>query len=42
VFVECIGYPETVGYVRRIPRNIWVYRTLYVGAAPLPVEGSDR
>jgi soluble lytic murein transglycosylase len=31
VFVECIGYPETQGYVRRIVWLIWVYRSYYGG-----------
>ncbi len=29
VFVECIGYPETYGYVRRIGWLAWVYRAYY-------------
>ncbi len=31
VFVECIGYPETHGYVRRIVWLDWVYRSYYGG-----------
>ena len=29
VFMECIGYPETYDYVRRIYWNIWLYHRLY-------------
>ncbi len=29
VFVECIGYPETYSYVRRIVWLAWVYRDYY-------------
>jgi|GEM_PF-1436021 len=29
VFMECIGYPETYDYVRRIQWNIWLYHRLY-------------
>jgi len=29
VFMECIGYPETYDYVRRILWNIWLYHRLY-------------
>ncbi len=29
VFVECIGYPETYSYVRRIVWLAWVYRNYY-------------
>jgi len=42
IFVECIGYPETSGYVRRIPRNIWIYRSCYAGAEPPAGGGTDR
>jgi len=35
-----IGYPETSGYVRRIPRNIWIYRAYYAGT-PVPGAGGD-
>ena len=29
VFLECIGYPETYDYVRRIVWNTWLYHQLY-------------
>ena len=29
VFLECIGYPETYDYVRRIVWNTWLYHHLY-------------
>jgi soluble lytic murein transglycosylase len=32
VFVECIGYPETYDYVRRIVWLAWVYRAYYGGS----------
>ncbi len=39
VFVECIGYPETYGYVRRIVWLAWVYRTYYAGLESSPATG---
>ncbi|HET9234913.1 MAG TPA: transglycosylase SLT domain-containing protein, partial [Candidatus Eisenbacteria bacterium] len=29
IFLECIGYPETYDYVRRIVWNTWLYHHLY-------------
>ena len=29
VFMECIGYPETYDYVRRILLNVWLYHRFY-------------
>jgi soluble lytic murein transglycosylase len=36
VFVECIGYPETYEYTRRIPWLMWVYRSYYADAGSPP------
>jgi soluble lytic murein transglycosylase len=38
VFLECIGYPETYGYLRRIGWIDWLYRYHY-GTAPAPAGG---
>lgn len=34
VFIECIGYPETYEYVRRILWLKWLYRDYYGGSNP--------
>ncbi len=39
VFVECIGYPETYDYVRRIVWLAWVYRAYYAGLESSPATG---
>ncbi len=41
VFVECIGYPETYGYVRRVVWLTWIYRHYYTSGPP-PVENGPE
>lgn len=41
-FVESIGYPETQGYVRRIPWLIWVYESYYTRDSWSPPKAGGR